>query len=171
MEKDWVKVLEHWWKPTLSFHSSSSSSKFRSHSVKFQEVKKESRTNLWYWFSTIHWLEFKFKVENYSPWGRRNLSVGGTNIQSPRIRVFTAHWWFLSAIRRVTVISAQCGMQFTSPGVLDYRVFWRILLLASGVLLLVILCQDIFTLILELCGFFKKVLEQMAAQVKASTRN
>lgn len=38
-------------------------------------------------FFSIHWLEFKFKVENYSPWGRRNLSVGGTNTKSSRIGV------------------------------------------------------------------------------------
>lgn len=69
--------------------------------------QKESRTNPWYWFSTMHWLEFKFKVENYSPWGRRNLPMGGANTQSLRIRVFTVHWWFLSGIRITAVISGR----------------------------------------------------------------
>lgn len=84
-----------------------------SHTLKIPGGKKEGRTNPCYWFSAIHWLEFKFKVENYSPWGRRNLSMGGTNTKSLRIRVFTVHWWFCQQSQLQTVISGRCTLQLS----------------------------------------------------------
>lgn len=81
---------------------------------------KESRTNLWYWFFffTIHWLEFKFKVENYSPWGSRNLSMGGTNTKSSRIRVFTVHWW-ICLQSKLQPLSGQQTFQLSFSWVLN----------------------------------------------------
>lgn len=121
----WVKVPEHWSKPPFHFtvyfnhknHSFPHSENSRRH--------KESRTNLWYWFFffTIHWLEFKFKVENYSPWGSRNLSMGGTSTKSSRIRVFTVHWWFCLQ-SKLQPLSGQQTLQLSFSRVLNVWCLW-----------------------------------------------
>lgn len=117
--KVWVKVPGHWSKPPFLLYSLFSSYHPFQHSENSRR-HKESRTNLWYWFFffTIHWLEFKFKVENYSPWGSRNLSMGGTNTKSSRIRVFTVHWW-ICLQSKLQPLSGQQTFQLSFSWVLN----------------------------------------------------
>jgi hypothetical protein len=79
--------------------------------------------DFFFFFFTIHWLEFKFKVENYSPWGSRNLSMGGTSTKSSRIRVFTVHWWFCLQ-SKLQPLSGQQTLQLSFSRVLNVWCLW-----------------------------------------------
>lgn len=105
-------------------------------------------------FFSIHWLEFKFKVENYSPWGRRNLSVGGTNTKSSRIGVLL----FLSD----SACNQSCHIICSTPppalSLLGSELYaarlWGFFCW-PGVLVWLILCGDISTFISRAMRMFR----------------